>query len=417
MRSPIPTFEVRGSVSSGELSVEADEWIRLAFLDFLGLLVAGDGAIRRGVGQLATHHPIEDARLGGHVEHALAQAQRAFHYARSANVLDGDDGNNFAGAAHVGSSVFGALLASSTPETPYASIRAAAVAGYEVGIRAGAQYAASVRPPAYVSSGAAATLAATAAVAQLRGIDTARALNIAAARAPFSALTDVGQRESVGWAAFTAVLAAASVADSNDDASGLFVAPALDISGSLLLSSYRKPYLACRATHSALDAVRQLRDSHAFDLATITSIVVETTTFGSGLTDAAPTSIDGAVFSFPICIALALLYDGPRAADWLGERFLEGRVRALAARVTPVHSDWADSYSPGSYPARVTIVAGGEFTAEIIVPRGDPTLPLSAEDLAFKAREGYAAVPVDAVLRGEGSMGELVPYLFSADPH
>ena len=381
---------------------DVDEWIRLAFLDFLGLFAAGEAAIARGVGGLRLHHPVERADRG---TSELELAGLAYHYARAANVLDGDDGNNLAGAAHVGSTVFGSLLAAATPSTSYASFRVAAAIGYEVGIRSGATYGAGP----YVSSGAAATIAGAAGLATLRGLPLIPALSVATARAPLSALSDEGMRESIGWAAFTAFLVGGGSGPSS-----LFGYSPLDDTapGFTLQGSYRKPYLACRATHSALDAVRELRDRHAIDPAAITSIVVETTTFGSLLTNAAPITIDAAVFSYPTVIALALLYDGPRPADWLEERYRAPQVRSLAALVTLVQSDWADSQSPASYPARVTIFAGSTYTAEVLVPRGDASLPLEAHDVVAKAAEGTAyGTASPHVLTAEGTLGELLPHL------
>lgn len=153
-------------------------------------------------------------------------------------------------------------------------------------------------------------------------------------------------------------------------------------------SNYFKLHAACSFTHPPIDAVLALAEAHPelrdvvkADIDHIVRIDVDTHCLATGLTEPAPASRLGAMFSIPYVVAVALL-DGqvsPEQHD--PDRIRDPYVRALAARVFVHHDPAMSARLPGERAARarITFADGGVVSHEVPNPVGDsdyrPLLP------------------------------------------
>lgn len=405
---------VRGIVDS-PLTADLERWSRDALRDLTAALVGGAPT---GLAQAAARY----ARGGD-------PSRRAFHLATAANALDAEDGHDLAGGVHVGSALVGALLATAAPDASLSRLRAALVSGYEVGLRAGHLFAPQLSGEPYRASGTAAAIGAAAALAALEGLDPAAAVRIAHAHAPASPLVSSRARESIGWAAQTAVaaveLVAAGFADERLEAVGqvptgehLFDTfarhPQTSGLGQRFLAPevYVKPYTACRAAHAAIEAALALR----VDGRVPVHVTVAVRSDCAGLDAARPATLSAAQFSIPWSVALAFAR-GPEAVAAMGEDALSRHdPHALAERISVRADPRFDSAA--SFPAAVTAAwQDGSVTSRTVSePLGGPSRPLSADALSAKAMgllraggiSGVDAERIGSLWAGdEGTAGEL----------
>ena len=147
-----------------------------------------------------------------------------------------------------------------------------------------------------------------------------------------------------------------------------------------------KPYATCRGTHSAIDAVRQLRATHHLAVEAITAIEVEMSGFQFGMCGGkAIVSRAQAQMSLPYAVAAELQFgkvglaeleeaawSSPSIARWLDR---------IEVRIDP---GMADADEPA-----VTLVTkdGQRHKAIVEFPSGSPTNPLPDEQLIAKFRD------------------------------
>jgi 2-methylcitrate dehydratase PrpD len=166
-----------------------------------------------------------------------------------------------------------------------------------------------------------------------------------------------------------------------------------------------KLYPCCYATHRAIDAVLGLRAEHGVDPASVAEVHVEVNRGGllPLRTTAPATGLEGK-FSLGYCLAAALLDGAVGLPSFTDEAVRRPAVCELMSRVTASEGAEAGEFPIGGY-AEVLIVLrdGGEYGTRVDVPRGDPSRPLSWEELAAKFRDCAAtvlpAVQVDAAIR------------------
>ncbi|MGH3145539.1 MAG: MmgE/PrpD family protein, partial [Rubrobacter sp.] len=152
-------------------------------------------------------------------------------------------------------------------------------------------------------------------------------------------------------------------------------------------SGYHKLYACCQYSHATIDALLELRSRHeSLDWAKkVESIIVETHPKGLSLDVKHPQTTLGAKFSLPHTVAAGLVYGtgGPRAFS--RESLEDPEVRALseAIELRPIAEvgPW-----PEDRPSRLTVRLkdGSEDSAYCATATGDPTKPLSREDLVDK---------------------------------
>jgi 2-methylcitrate dehydratase PrpD len=387
------------------LPADLDRWSRWALLDTLSVLIAGHPTPAwQAAARTASRTPGSTPLTGSALTSNPVMA--AFADATAANALDFEDGHYQGGGIHAGSTVLPALLAVADPATPLSRLRSALVAGYEIAIRAGYLLSPAHGRP-YRTSGHAASIGAAAAAAALLdgGVDViASAIRIAASHAPVSGLHAGGARESIGWAAATAVTSAFLALDGfTDETADVSLAapvtgtPFDDDTGSAFAESlgtrseavncYVKPHACCRAIHAALDALGQLRGDLPEDPAAITSITVATQRGTVSFDNRRPRTLEQAQFSIPTMVALFLLERQVGPAQAPPGHYKAEAVRDLADRVQVVHRGELDAPADHSYPAAVDVLAGGRHHRNTTWDAlGSVTNPLTDLQRASKAR-------------------------------
>lgn len=150
-----------------------------------------------------------------------------------------------------------------------------------------------------------------------------------------------------------------------------------------------KLYPCCYATHRAIDAALEIREEPGFDPQAIERVELRLSK-GTLLPLIAWPPVTGlqAKFSMQYCVATALI-NGRVALDTFRDEAVATRedVRALAGRIAV-----REQGEPLNFPiegwAEVRVAAGGgQHSAEVAIPRGDPKNPLTWDELADKFRD------------------------------
>lgn len=406
------------------VSDDAIEAAKRAVLDTLGVALAGsrEGSARIAAAIAAERGGREEATVIGHGFRAPA-GEAAFVNGIAAHALDFDD-VSLPMRGHPSVPLLPAVLA--LGEKSGASGRgllSAFVLGFEVQARLGraigeAHYAAGWH--ATSTFGALGAAAASACLLRLDAAKTQTALGIAASlaaglQANFGSMT---KHLHVGHAARSGLEAAELAARGfSADAGALDaflrlmsagVEPDLSPFGSLgdpweIVSSgvAVKLYPCCYATHRALDAALELRQRHALDPA-IQSVAVEVNRGGLlPLRDQPPATGLEAKFSMEYCLAAALADGSVGLASFSDEAVARPAVRDVMSKVVVTESAEPGDFPIGGYAeARIALSDGAEHRLRVDTPRGDPSRPLSWDELAVKFRDCAAlALPGDDVER------------------
>jgi 2-methylcitrate dehydratase PrpD len=407
---------------------EAIAQAKRALLDTLGVTLAGsrEESARIVAGWARDGGGREEATLLGQRVRVPA-AEAALANGTAAHALDYDD-VNLPMRGHPSAPLLPAALA--TAETPGRSGRdllAAFVLGFEVEARLGRAIGEAHYALGWHATSTLGTLGAAAASAQLLGLDAGRsqmALGIAASLASglqqnFGTMT---KPLHAGWAARNGVVAAelagrGFTADPRalEGESGLLRAmsggaevdfePLAALGDPFEITSSGigvKLYPCCYAVHRSLDAALDLRAQQRIDPGAIARVRVEVSRGALlPLREEPPaTGLEGK-FSLGYCLAAALADGRVGLATFTDEAVRRPAARELMAKV-----EAREGAEPGAFPiggyAEVGIVLrdGSEHSLRVDTPRGDPSRPLSWDELAGKFRDCAANVlPTQAVER------------------
>lgn len=410
----------RKTMSQG-LPDQVDEWARWALLDSVSVMLGGaDTQVVRASLRVAQRRFGDSPLLVA--PGASSPEWAALVLATAANALDYDDGHVRGGGIHAGSAVVAGLLAAAPNNLPLDRFRSALVIGYEVAVRVGYLAAPETSGNDYRTSGYAATFGAVAAlgaVAQWRadsaGVgglcqvqQTAAGLRLAAAHAPVASFVSGGARESLGWAAATAV-SIAELADAGIVPTGeehRLVVPAgptilddprgeWDEIGREFwaLQCYTKPYPCCRAAHAAIDGVIDLLERGILDPRSDYDLHVGVPSSTTGLDQRRPGDLGEAQFAIPFLIGLTIAR-GVVGLRSLGRTPLETllsdpQVRKASDRVQ-IHSEpQFEHTSTADYPATLKVFHQGELThrSAVTVVTGSPDRPLLPSERLAKAHD------------------------------
>ena len=403
-----------------------------ALTDTLGCLLAGT----RSDAFIAARQAIS-LDLSGKVP---ASSSKALSWAIAASAFDHDDGHYQGGGIHPGSTVLPVLLAGGRGTESRDDLLASLAVGYEIAIRAGFLLAPGIGGGPWRCSGAASTIGAAAALARYRGdgIETiARAIRIASAHGPFASLQLPMVKESIGWAAATAVTAGflAKTGFGGDAEAFLGIAASpFDLAASAhpfvagkdwhLLDAYVKPWPCCRAIHAALFAIEAILGEEGWNAETIDRIEVHVPAGSEALSFLPPASADHAQFSFPFAIGCLLARGQVAPESFLPVGRTDPGILAAAAKVTllPV-PDMHPLAQDRSYPAAVTIHgAGGSRHMRINDAPGSVRRSLAADAIQRKyaANAAFAGLTEPEAMRLPSlSPGEiaaaLTPFLISPE--
>ena len=161
-----------------------------------------------------------------------------------------------------------------------------------------------------------------------------------------------------------------------------------------------KLYPCCYAIHRSLDAALDLRARHRIDPGSVARMRVEVSR-GALLPlrgEPTATGLEGK-FSLEYCLAAALLDGGVGPASFTDEAVQRPAVRELMTKVEAREGAEAAAFPIGGYAeVRVVLQDGGEHGLRVDTPRGDPSRPLSWDDLVGKFREcAGVVVPAETV--------------------
>lgn len=323
----------------------------------------------------------------------------------AASVLDMDDGNR-AARGHPGAAVIPTALAMAAETGASAEqVLLAIVVGYEVGVRvATARNAAGAGSR---QSGRWTGYAAVAAAARLRNTppeQMAHAFAIAGVTAPnqeangssgYSRLTGNDVKEGIPWSALTGLTALhmaeaglTGPADILDHPAHFSQSHLLQGLGEtpLILATYFKPYSCCRYNHCAIDAFCDLLKQHRLMAQDI--VAVDVHIFGWALklgNKTEPANLVDVQYSIPYGMAIAAIM-GAHALLPVADDVLNRPDIAAFARKVRLNLDTdLDARFPAQTLARVVIhTREGAFESPVTEPRGEPTHPMSAQDLREK---------------------------------
>jgi 2-methylcitrate dehydratase PrpD len=400
------------------LPTDVVEQAKRALLDYLGVAIGGAGL---PMAQIATAYFVE---LGGRPEASLILDERrlpAIHAALVNGVfghaLDMDDGHRMA-AGHPGVATLPAALAAAEVHRSSGSeLLRALVFGYEVFVRIGAHLNPTHLKRGFHTTATVAPFAAATAAGLLAGLDAerlTRALGLAglqgaglmevfhdgAMAKPFQTArgsaagllaADLAARGALGPSTVLEGVQGFLEAMCGDRAADDLVAglgPADTDIDWAIRGVYFKLYAACRHTHAAVDAARQLRDEHDLRPEQVERVVVRTYEVADRLCGATtlPSGPSEAKFSLPFTIALGLTVGHARQSCFRPETVADEALRALASRV---HVE-IDPAIEREYPAKrtaaldLTTVDGRLLRTEVPIARGEPELPLTQEDVEAK---------------------------------
>jgi 2-methylcitrate dehydratase PrpD len=337
---------------------------------------------------------------------SLAPVGAGFVNAYAASILDVDDGHRGA-SGHPGAAIVPAVIAGAEGlgrGVSLGEVLLAIVCGYEAGVRIARARTSDQGARASVATGRWSAAGVAAAVGKLHRLDLERltdAIAIAEAQAPnllaadHSGFMGGDTKEGIPWSLLAGMAAVDQAALGLKGYRAALDNPAVYIPGAatggfgahyLVESTYFKLYGCCRWTHSAIDAVLEMR-REGIPPDRVDRIEIATFQRALSLQNLTrPMDLIAAQFSLPFAVAAALVA-GPEALLPLTPNLLtEADILRLAERVHLALDPALDACFPAQVPARVTLIAGAQrLEREVRVPLGDPANPLPDERLIQKA--------------------------------
>jgi 2-methylcitrate dehydratase PrpD len=408
-----------------ETPAAAIEQGKRAILDTTGVMLAGSvepaARIVRGLAEAEGGAP-RCAMVGTAMRTGAGWA--ALANGTAAHALDFDD-TNFAMMGHPSAPVLPAALAAG--ELCGGDGRAL-IHAYLVGFEVEAALGETLNPAHYEhgwhATGTLGSLGAAAAASRMLGLDaekTRTALALAASQA--SGLKEnfgtMAKPFHAGHAARTGVLSALLARDGFTASEQAIEGPqgflkvlggsqnmaALEAFGApwkiLSTGIAVKPYPCCAMTHSAIDAVLELRSRHGVQPEDVATIEVGVAPVVPGiLIHPKPQSGLEAKFSMEYCAAAALAEGRVGIGAFGDDRLRDGRVRSLMEKVRMSVDPSLGGRQEQNARARVTLhlADGRRLVREPQGPQGHPDRPLSHEQLLAKFRDcARAVLPAERV--------------------
>lgn len=416
------------SVSFEDIPDKAVERTKFAIMDFFG----------NALGALGTNHELIRAllglssELGGKAESTVLGTVKkigcpdaAMVHGVLGNFLDFSDGHFMGG--HVNDRVVPAALAVAERVGATGSeLISAVLAGYEAYVRMG--YALfskveshSVKAPSFVDLG---PLASSVSAGKLLGLTSeqiAGAMGLAA-----SMQISAGQYTVSGGhekdlcsghesrrAVFSALMAEKGVFGSKDILEGdrglhRVVGGTFDLNSLTealgdkfkIEECYFKPYPACRYLHSSIDAATNIVRDNKVNAGDIKEIRI--TTNSSSATRSAKNIIShvSAIFSHQYQVAVVLAEGKPDLPTSWREKMQKGVVGELIRKTKVENSPEFDNLyrkrtlDYGTWPSRVEVSTktGEKYESNVLRPKGDPTNPMSLQELKDKFRNNALSV-------------------------
>lgn len=330
----------------------------------------------------------------------------------SSHVAEQDDVHN-GSVFHPGTVVFPAVVAAAQQEDASgAELLAAAIVGYEVGIRVG-EFLGRSHYKIFHTTGTAGTVAAAAAVARVLRLDTdgvQHAIGSAGTQAAglWEFLRDAADSKQLhtAKAAADGLLAAYLARDGFTGAQailtgrqGMAAGMSSDADASKLTdrlgerwatseTSY-KWHASCRHTHPSADALLALMRREELrhdDIASVTARVHQGAIDVLGMVDR-PSTIHQAKFSMGTVLGLVAVHGGAGLSEFEQHALTDQRVGSLRDRVRMELDAEVDAEYPKRWIGKVDVETtdGRRLSARVDVPKGDPEYPLSRDEIEAKA--------------------------------
>jgi 2-methylcitrate dehydratase PrpD len=397
------------------------------YLDWLGSTLAGRSA--RAV-QAVERYARAMGPADGPAEVLISRRGTSPHFAAMVNaaashVVEQDDVHN-GSVFHPAAVVFpAALAAAQATGASGCEFLAAAVAGYEVGIRVG-EFLGRTHYRIFHTTATAGALAAAAATGRLLGLDAERMLHAFGSAGTQAAglwefLRDAADSKQLHCAhAASAGLASAWLAQDGftgarrilEGEQGMAAGMSTDADPSRLVAGLGqrwataetsfKYHASCRHTHPSADALLALMREHklrADDIAEVKTLVHQGAIDVLGRV-VVPSTVHQAKFSMGTVLGLVAEF-GYAGLDEFDRHFLAPRVAALRERVSMQLDDEVDAAYPRRWIGKVVVRTrdGRTLQARVDEPKGDPGNTLSRPELEDKARRlaayGEAATPAE----------------------
>jgi 2-methylcitrate dehydratase PrpD len=288
---------------------------------------------------------------------------------------------------------------------------AAAVAGYEVGIRVG-EFLGRSHYRVFHTTGTAGTLAAAATAGNLLGLDASRMLHAFGSAGTQSAglweflRTGADSKQlHTAHAAAAGLMAAClaqegftGAADILEGAQGMAAGMSSDADPSRIddrlhdrwatAETSFKFHASCRHTHPAADALLQVIQAHGLQPADIERVV---THVHQGAIDVlgpvkAPATVHQSKFSMGTVLALVARF-GQAGLQEFADHFQDGATQALRGRVAMELDAEVDAAYPQRWIGKVSVhtTDGRVLRGRVDEPKGDPGNTLSRDEITAKA--------------------------------
>ncbi len=387
------------------------------YVDWLGSALAGKGA--RPVETIAAFARRAGGSPGGPgTADVLIDRTRATPYfaamtnGAASHFAEQDDVHNGA-VFHPATVVFPVALA--LAQARGASGRdfiAAAVAGYEVGIRVG-EFLGRSHYKVFHTTGTAGTVAAAAAAGRLLGLPPERMLDAfgsagTQASGLWEFLRDAADSKQLhtAMAAANGLMAAELARDGFrgatrilEGAQGMAAGMSTDADPARLTDRLGarwataetsfKYHASCRHTHPAADALLAVMARERLAAADIGTVVTHVHQGALDVLGAVtvPSTVHQAKFNMGTVLALAALH-GHAGVDEFERDYAAAHVAAFRDRVSMVFDDEVDRAYPARWIGKVTVTTrdGRTFTGRVDEPKGDPGNTLSRDEIARKVR-------------------------------
>jgi 2-methylcitrate dehydratase PrpD len=153
-------------------------------------------------------------------------------------------------------------------------------------------------------------------------------------------------------------------------------------------SCYFKLYPACRHTHAAIDAASNLRSSGIPSPSLLEKVKVHVYPAAINLTGSIyePRNEDEAKFSLAYTVATALTKGNFTLKDLDVAKSFDGETRALVSKIEIISDPLLENRAANIRGARVELVLNNGTTrqVEVKLPKGEPEVPVTFEDIEVK---------------------------------
>lgn len=398
------------ALAEAPLSADLAATARLRLLDWMGCVLVGASVERDRIAPILTSGGEGPAPVPG-TGRTTSPLTAALVNGMHSHVVELDDGHRY-GITHAGGPLIAALCGvMHDPRVTGESFLKGIVAGYEAGLRVAIACQPEAKLNGWHGSGVFGVIAAAVGtgVALGFGPDKLNAV-LAAACTSASGMVKAFSEGSelkpynAGQPALTG-LSSAMVADAGfpGPKGGILDGPhglvqmlrgspadpaAFEVTAPYCIESvYLKPYASCRYCHAPVEAVLNLKAAHGVTAPEVARVTVDTYRLAVHKHD--HTEIDGpysARLGVPYCVGAAMA-TGETGMAAFSSKALADAETLRVMRATHVREDAElTALVPARRAARLTLhlTDGRALTERVDLPRGEPEVPLTADDLRAK---------------------------------